>query len=140
MDVSRYVFKMRAPGLLGYASAILLLAFSVGVYKQLTQKTANDCEMTFMFEYPHFVVSDTRTSSRHTVNVVRFCVSPGNRRAHEQREVQFIRLHRRPNDGENQVHEVLRYAGGFHTGAQRVIQTRYGRNPTCCACAPTLWR
>lgn len=50
---------MKTPSLLGYVSMILLLIFTVGVYKQLTQKTANNCEMTFMFEYPHFVVSNT---------------------------------------------------------------------------------
>jgi len=45
---------------MSYVSTILLLIFTTGVYKQLTltQKTANNCEMTFMFEYPHFVVSD----------------------------------------------------------------------------------
>lgn len=48
---------MKKPSPVGYISAIILLIFTVGVYKQLTQKTANNCEMTFMFEYPHFVVS-----------------------------------------------------------------------------------
>lgn len=57
MNLSKYLLRM-TPSLLGYISAILLLVFTAGVYKQLTQKTANNCEMTFMFEYPHFVVSD----------------------------------------------------------------------------------
>lgn len=57
MNLLKYFLRM-TPSPLGYISAILLLVFTAGVYKQLTQKTANNCEMTFMFEYPHFVVSD----------------------------------------------------------------------------------
>jgi len=57
MNILKCLFKMKPPSLFDYVSAIILLIFTVGVYKQLTQKTANNCEMTFMFEYPHFVVS-----------------------------------------------------------------------------------
>ncbi|XP_025412541.1 GPI inositol-deacylase isoform X2 [Sipha flava] len=56
MNIGKYILlKMKPPSLLVYVSAILLLTFAVGVYKQLTQKTTNNCEMTFMFEYPHFI-------------------------------------------------------------------------------------
>lgn len=58
MNILKYLLKIKTPGPVGYISVILLLIFTVGVFKQLTQKTANNCEMTFMFEYPHFVVSD----------------------------------------------------------------------------------
>lgn len=61
MNLSKYTYKMKTPSFLAFISAILLLTFTVGVYKQLTQKTANNCEMTFMFEYPHFVVSGTNS-------------------------------------------------------------------------------
>lgn len=57
MEIWKYIVKMKIPGPIIYVSAIILLIFTAGVYKQLTQKTANNCEMTFMFEYPHFVVS-----------------------------------------------------------------------------------
>jgi hypothetical protein len=61
MNIGKYILlKMKPPSLLVYVSAILLLTFAVGVYKQLTQKTTNNCEMTFMFEYPHFIVSSER--------------------------------------------------------------------------------
>lgn len=66
MSVSKYLLRM-IPSPLGYISAILLLVFTAGVFKQLTQKTANNCEMTFMFEYPHFVVSGI------TLNVLNEC-------------------------------------------------------------------
>ncbi|XP_026821729.1 GPI inositol-deacylase isoform X2 [Rhopalosiphum maidis] len=57
VDVWKYIVRMKIPSPVSYVSAILLIIFTAGVYKQLTltQKTANNCEMTFMFEYPHFV-------------------------------------------------------------------------------------
>ena len=40
-----------------YISILLFLCFGYGIYDFLTGFEENGCEMTYMYEYPQFVVS-----------------------------------------------------------------------------------
>ncbi|XP_050431681.1 GPI inositol-deacylase [Adelges cooleyi] len=49
------LLKMPGPNIRVYICSIIFLMFTTGVIKQLTDETGHKCEMTFMFEYPHFL-------------------------------------------------------------------------------------